>query len=38
MVLATADQHGQPSARVVLCKLIRPEPGYLSFYSNYESR
>ncbi|HEY6452318.1 MAG TPA: pyridoxamine 5'-phosphate oxidase [Steroidobacteraceae bacterium] len=38
MVLATADQHGQPSARVVLCKEIRPQPGYLSFFSNYESR
>jgi pyridoxamine 5'-phosphate oxidase len=38
MVLATADQHGQPSARVVLCKDIRPEPGYLTFFSNYESR
>ncbi|MGA8706200.1 MAG: pyridoxamine 5'-phosphate oxidase [Steroidobacteraceae bacterium] len=38
MVLATADQHGQPSARVVLCKDIRPQPGYLTFFSNYESR
>jgi pyridoxamine 5'-phosphate oxidase len=38
MVLATADQHAQPSARVVLCKEIVPRPGYLSFYSNYESR
>ncbi|HXR19408.1 MAG TPA: pyridoxamine 5'-phosphate oxidase [Steroidobacteraceae bacterium] len=38
MVLATADQHGQPSARVVLCKEIRPQPGYLTFFSNYESR
>jgi pyridoxamine 5'-phosphate oxidase len=38
MVLATADQHGQPSARVVLCKEIRPHPGYLSFFTNYESR
>ncbi|HEV7986501.1 MAG TPA: pyridoxamine 5'-phosphate oxidase [Steroidobacteraceae bacterium] len=38
MVLATADQHGQPSARIVLCKEIRPQPGYLSFFSNYESR
>jgi pyridoxamine 5'-phosphate oxidase len=38
MVLATADQHGRPSARVVLCKEIRPHPGYLSFFSNYESR
>jgi pyridoxamine 5'-phosphate oxidase len=38
MVLATADQHAQPSARVVLCKEIRPQPGYLTFFSNYESR
>jgi pyridoxamine 5'-phosphate oxidase len=38
MVLATADQHGQPSARVVLCKEIRPQPGFLTFFSNYESR
>ena len=30
MVLATADQHGQPSARIVLCKEIRPQPGYLT--------
>lgn len=38
MALATADQHGQPSARIVLCKEIRPQPGYLTFFSNYESR
>lgn len=38
MVLATADALGQPSARVVLCKEIRPEPGYVTFYSNYDSR
>ena len=38
MVLATADATGQPSARVVLCKQIAPEPGYLSFYTNYRSR
>jgi pyridoxamine 5'-phosphate oxidase len=38
MVLATADEHAQPSARVVLCKQIVPRPGYLSFFSNYESR
>jgi len=38
MVLATADQHGQPSARVVLCKDIRPQPGFLTFYTNFESR
>jgi pyridoxamine 5'-phosphate oxidase len=37
MVLATSDASGQPSARVVLCKEIRPQPGYLVFYSNYQS-
>jgi pyridoxamine 5'-phosphate oxidase len=38
MVLATVNATGQPSARVVLCKQIAPEPGYLSFYTNYRSR
>lgn len=38
MVLATADEHGRPSARVVLCKQITPRPGYLTFYTNYHSR
>lgn len=38
MVLATSTAAGQPSARVVLCKEIRPQPGYLLFYTNYESR
>jgi pyridoxamine 5'-phosphate oxidase len=38
MVLATVDAHGQPSARVVLCKQIVPEPGYIVFYTNYQSR
>lgn len=38
MVLATADQHGQPSARVVLCKEVCPQPGYITFFTNYESR
>jgi pyridoxamine 5'-phosphate oxidase len=38
MVLATVDSQGRPSARVVLCKDIRPQPGYVSFYSNYQSR
>jgi pyridoxamine 5'-phosphate oxidase len=37
MVLATADARGVPSARVVLCKQIVPEPGYLTFYTNYRS-
>lgn len=38
MVLATANAAGVPSARVVLCKEIRPDPGYLCFYTNYQSR
>ena len=38
MVLATTDASGHPSARVVLCKEIVPQPGYLSFYTNYHSR
>ena len=38
MVLATTDAGGRPSARVVLCKEIVVEPGYLVFYTNYESR
>lgn len=37
MVLATADAAGRPSARVVLCKQIVPQPGFLTFYTNYES-
>jgi pyridoxamine 5'-phosphate oxidase len=38
MVLATVDAAGQPSARVVLCKDIGIEGGFLTFYTNYESR
>lgn len=38
MVLATASPDGRPSARVVLCKRIVPDPGYVVFYTNYESR
>ncbi len=38
MVLATCDAAGRPSARVVLCKEVAVEPGYLAFYTNYESR
>ena len=37
MVLATTDADGRPSARVVLCKEIVADPGYLVFYTNYES-
>jgi pyridoxamine 5'-phosphate oxidase len=38
MVLATVGDQGQPSARVVLCKEIAGEPGYIVFYTNFESR
>jgi pyridoxamine 5'-phosphate oxidase len=38
MVLATIDAHGAPSARVVLCKDIRTQPGYVTFFTNYRSR
>jgi pyridoxamine 5'-phosphate oxidase len=38
MVLATVDRQGTPSARVVLCKEIRPDAGYLTFFTNYLSR
>jgi pyridoxamine 5'-phosphate oxidase len=38
MVLATVSAEGRPSARVVLCKQIAPDPGYVVFYTNYESR
>jgi pyridoxamine 5'-phosphate oxidase len=38
MTLATVDAQGRPAARVVLCRQIQPEAGYLSFYTNYLSR
>lgn len=38
MVLATVDERGQPSARVVLCKEIAPQGGYIKFFTNYQSR
>lgn len=38
MVLATASRSAAPSARVVLCKDIRPQPGTLAFFTNYRSR
>jgi pyridoxamine 5'-phosphate oxidase len=37
MVLST-ERDGRPSARVVLCKAITPDPGYVVFYTNYLSR
>ena len=38
MVLATSTPDGRPSARVVLCKGIEPDPGCVRFVSNYHSR
>jgi pyridoxamine 5'-phosphate oxidase len=37
MVLATSSTDGHPSARVVLCKDVVPQPGYIVFYTNYLS-
>jgi pyridoxamine 5'-phosphate oxidase len=37
MVLATSSTDGRPSARVVLCKDIVPQPGYIVFYTNFLS-
>ena len=37
MVLATSSTGGRPSARVVLCKEIVPQPGFVVFYTNYLS-
>jgi pyridoxamine 5'-phosphate oxidase len=38
MVLASVDAQGSPSARVVLCKQLVVDPGYLVFFTNYQSR
>jgi pyridoxamine 5'-phosphate oxidase len=38
MVLASVDEQCRPSARVVLCKRIAVDPGYIVFFTNYESR
>ena len=38
MTLATVAADGQPSARVVLCKAFVVDPGYVVFYTNYQSR
>jgi pyridoxamine 5'-phosphate oxidase len=37
MVLATSSADGRPSARVVLCRGIVPQPGFIVFYTNYLS-
>jgi pyridoxamine 5'-phosphate oxidase len=38
MVLASATPDGAPAARVVLCKKVIANPGYVVFFTNYESR
>ena len=38
MVVASVGAGGLPSARVVLCKEIVVDPGYVCFYTNYDSR
>jgi pyridoxamine 5'-phosphate oxidase len=38
MVVATVDADGGPSARVVLCKHLVASPGYVVFFTNYQSR
>ena len=38
MILATVDARGYPSARVVLCKEIAAQQGFILFYTNYLSR
>jgi pyridoxamine 5'-phosphate oxidase len=38
MVVATAAGNGDPSARVLLCKRVVVDPGYIVFFTNYQSR
>lgn len=38
MIVATSDAGGRPSARVLLCKRIDVDSGYVVFFTNYESR
>ena len=38
MTVATLSADGRPSARVVLCKAFVADPGFVVFYTNYESR
>jgi pyridoxamine 5'-phosphate oxidase len=38
MTLVTVGAEDQPSARIVLCKYFVPDPGYLVFFTNYNSR
>jgi pyridoxamine 5'-phosphate oxidase len=36
--LATSTPEGRPSVRVVLCKKLVTDPGYIVFFTNYDSR
>jgi len=38
MALATATPDGKPSVRIVLCKKLIPAPGFVVFFTNYDSR
>ena len=38
MTVATLDADGTPSVRVVLLKALVSDPGYVVFYTNYQSR
>lgn len=38
MVVATCTTDARPSARVVLCRKLIVNPGYVVFYTNYDSR
>ena len=38
VTIVSVSDDGQPSARVVLCKQLVPDPGYLVFHTNYRSR
>ena len=38
MVVASATSDARPSARVVLCRQLIVDPGYVVFFTNYESR
>ena len=38
MALATSTPDGRPSVRIVLCKRLVVDPGYVVFFTNYSSR
>jgi pyridoxamine 5'-phosphate oxidase len=38
MVVATVGENSAPSARVVLCKRLVPDQGFIVFFTNYDSR